>query len=1385
MTTKTSNTSNWRSGPLGLAAKTSTLIGARICAILTLLLLAAGLSASAQNILPNPGFEDGIGSWTGSIRGSTASVVTDAVTAHSGTNYASTTGGQPSVAEGSFPADVKITVPISGLKFYKLSAWVQIPVGDNPGTISLRYRWEPSGNRVNVGEKPIAADGTWVQLQSGWLQPAPADTTLGYFEVYRTAGATATLYVDDCALDEADPLTLNGRVVDGSSVGVDGVSVLASSSDFTTAAVLTAGGGNYTLSVPPGTYTVRAAKVSSGLKGSTTVAVSSSPTTASDIVLAVDPNWDPNIIWNVNVDDLPADGSAIASWPARNPIGSVFPKVGSPTVVASGGVKWEQNLYATGDGFVIGSSAVPIPLNGGFSVVSIIQPVQNGISDAWNALVNIFHTKMVIGVRNNSGQVQVFRQGVGMTTPNAIPDGQKTVLSWVVQSSGAYKIYANGVLFYEDTTTTSDMTQIVPGAATHEQQMTFGRGYTGDGWPMENANIGDTAVYNKALTDAERIALEASLAAKFGLATTVTGTVKDSVTLAGVAGAQVELLDGSSLVVAGPVTSGVGGSYTLTGIELPAGSYTVVATKPNYTGGSTPVTTTGSGTYPGNDVTITKLVTTDVSGTVKMTGSGTPVAGVVVTATDTGNPAHKYSAPATTSSGTYTLTIDQGTTWQLSAQVPFGYTVVSVPAAFSPTGATLPGQDITLDVLLPLVDVNAASLTPGSAVSTWANAGSLGGNFIPAPSNGNGFGLPAPTAAVGGGKKAVWFANNPMVLVDGSGNAISSPTTLLGTFNPADNSSVTKPVFTIVTWLYKQQLLTDQQSAYCSFSPFAYGANFFYGAGWADDHFVANNSLGFNGEPAAGSWHQIVHSCDGTTESVYVDGLLNNSVTPSADCIAPRDPGWWGAAGDPVGTYLGAGSPILLGSVAWAWKPGQNYTGDPGFGSERSYTGFMGGLRIYNVAATAADVTSLHSSFTLAVGTTHTISGHVYQPDGTTGIDGATVVVTVGGALVTAPVTTSGGGAYTVTVGPGTYDLAANASGYLGGSITGVAVTTADVAGRNFTLGAIPADRLAIYITGSEATGAGVVNHGYYGGSFVSAQGTPTVGLAGPSGDQRSAITFGNFSRWQLQKTGLDVAAGGEVCGNQPWTVVAWVYQDSTLVNQNDGPRNMYFTWSPLGAPGAAGCGLGWRTWGGAFPGFDSANTPVVCWDGYSDDFATTLATGLMPWDAWNQMVTKYDGTALHFYKNGVEVIGGTASSVMPRTYNLQTTAGNPFDLGGFSNGWGDAFYQGSIARLKMYSKALTQAEIDADFANPPGVAAPIVTIGSITPGVGAFTITGTSDQSVNVRVVKSTNVAASLGLWTEPAGVGYPAMPVTGTFTITVPQVGGEKQAFYRLETY
>jgi hypothetical protein len=229
----------------------------------------------------NPGFEEGITGWNTAVRGGTANLVSTPGVAHSGNNcvQCNNPSGWSSVSQGDTRGGWSsgATLNVDDTKYYKLSAWVKVPgASTTPQAITLRYRFEPSGNRVDVGQKTIDTED-WVYLESGWIRPAAGDTFMSYFEVHSVANAV-TFFVDDCGLDESGPLELNGKVVDGTGAGVDGATVTAASPGYTSQPTTTAGGGFYTLYVPAGQYTVTAG--TPGYKGSVSVNVNSSPTTA-------------------------------------------------------------------------------------------------------------------------------------------------------------------------------------------------------------------------------------------------------------------------------------------------------------------------------------------------------------------------------------------------------------------------------------------------------------------------------------------------------------------------------------------------------------------------------------------------------------------------------------------------------------------------------------------------------------------------------------------------------------------------------------------------------------------------------------------------------------------------------------------------------------------------------------------------------------------------------------------------------------------------------------------------------------------------------------------------------------------------------------------------
>jgi len=152
-------------------------------------------------------------------------------------------------------------------------------------------------------------------------------------------------------------------------------------------------------------------------------------------------------------------------------------------------------------------AAIPCP---GAAVVVFAKPTRVGSDPCWTSIVDFFYDRLVLGIMNGSGKVVVRRNGSVDTSTAAIPNGQTTILSLVVQADGRYKVFANGAEVM-NITSTSAMSSIVPGVAGgFANNITFGRNWP-DGWTTYNGYYGDSFVYTTALTDPERQQLETYL----------------------------------------------------------------------------------------------------------------------------------------------------------------------------------------------------------------------------------------------------------------------------------------------------------------------------------------------------------------------------------------------------------------------------------------------------------------------------------------------------------------------------------------------------------------------------------------------------------------------------------------------------------------------------------------------------------------------------------------------------------------------------------------------------------------------------------------------------------------------------------------------------------
>jgi hypothetical protein len=208
-------------------------------------------------------------------------------------------------------------------------------------------------------------------------------------------------------------------------------------------------------------------------------------------------------------DALPANGAA-ATWPSHLPAGKPLTSIGSPTVATIDGHKYARVRYETGDGFSAGTYNSPIACEGA-SIVVVAKPLRNGAGSGWTSIVDLFYDRLVLGIRNDNGMVCVRRNGGVDIGGKAIPDGQITILSLIVQPDGAYKVHANGTEVMADLTKNA-LTSLVPGVAgPFATSITIGRNAP-DGWTAFNGAIGDVIIYKVALSDAERQQLEAWIA---------------------------------------------------------------------------------------------------------------------------------------------------------------------------------------------------------------------------------------------------------------------------------------------------------------------------------------------------------------------------------------------------------------------------------------------------------------------------------------------------------------------------------------------------------------------------------------------------------------------------------------------------------------------------------------------------------------------------------------------------------------------------------------------------------------------------------------------------------------------------------------------------------
>jgi hypothetical protein len=117
---------------------------------------------------------------------------------------------------------------------------------------------------------------------------------------------------------------------------------------------------------------------------------------------------------------------------------------------------------------------------------------------------------------------------------------------------------------------------------------------------------------------------------------------------------------------------------------------------------------------------------------------------------------------------------------------------------------------------------------------------------------------------------------------------------------------------------------------------------------------------------------------------------------------------------------------------------------------------------------------------------------------------------------------------------------------------------------------------------------------------------------------------------------------------------------------------------------GAAG-----TTGAGARPASYLRANPVAS----TTDRRVAASTGVLPLNTWTHIASTYDGANFRFYVNGV-LVGTTAGS------GSINVANGALRIGG-NNSSLNEFFRGLIDEVRVYNRALSAAEIQADMNRP------------------------------------------------------------------------------------
>lgn len=809
-----------------------------------------------------------------------------------------------------------------------------VPTGQGAtgnGFLGVALRDDTTGAFILKASRSVSG-GNW--LQSVFTAAQLAEVTIPGREytldfIDTTSGGWGWICLDSISIPGTPGVppvytTISGTVADAG----EGVVVHAGSLTG-----LTLSDGTYTITnaVVGRSYTMTLTSLPAGKVVDTAPATFTAVETSNpnkNFTLKADPDNDPDLFFSARSGAYTGAGN----WATAYPLGAALNRLNTPGTTSINSQNWIVNQRGAGgdDGFELsGINGVATGVDiAGASIVVAVRPVYpaNVGGEPRGEIVSLYYNGLVLAADHDTGEVMIAREAWDWRrTGYIMPNGQITVLSLVVQLDGACKLFANGVDVWTGAAIGADAFARLQGTDTGWMtRIGVGRN-PWDGWSSFNGNIGDVYVYKVALDDTKRAALETAMVAKYGSSVNFTITAS--------AGA------GGTITPSGPVTVPQNSDKTFT---VTPGKYfdvtsvllddaTEVVTSPN-AASYTLANVTANGTIAAS---FTEWSPTFITGKVAL-GNGTGVAGIAVTAAGGREPYKVLTSDGSVDPlGTFSIRINPGVTYTLTAAKP-GWTIT--PASFTAGVGDLVNKDFVATFVgaQRLVHLTVSSdFTDDAPLTSWPNQGTLGGQFV---ADGAWDTVAPVTRASIGGKKAVEFNGNKMLLSStaSSNDKIRAPGSITG---PGSN-------FTVVAKLYDDG--AGQNDPWEQFflawsrrngpegtcASFGYGKGWWGaigGWGWGDTNYGAvypgtDRSVA----PAWGQWNAVAMTSDGTTVTIYYNGVPVNTVTKTLN--------WH------------SNMPISLGSQFW---------GDNGEGRDIPFGGAMTELMIYDMALSAEEIAAL------------------------------------------------------------------------------------------------------------------------------------------------------------------------------------------------------------------------------------------------------------------------------------------------------------------------------------------------------------------------------------------------------------------------------------------